>query len=173
MKLVTAEKKFIVITNLFFSRTLAQLKKYLGFIEYLRQYIAYYAGITKSLQLRKTFLNKFNRSMRGNARKRTVDSTYLTMFTLKKLNAFHQLQKAFTAFIILYHFDNKRQLYVNLDNNKEFGYETHVYHSFDDEKSDSSKQKSDDEKLMNSSKQKSQQLILFLNRLLTDVETRY
>ena len=29
--------------------------------------------------------------MRGNARKRTVDNTYLTMSTFKKLNAFHQL----------------------------------------------------------------------------------
>ena len=36
LKLTTAEKKFIVIANLFFSRTLAQLKKYLDFIEYLR-----------------------------------------------------------------------------------------------------------------------------------------
>ena len=36
LKLTTAEEKFIVIINLFFSRTLAQLKKYLGFIEYLR-----------------------------------------------------------------------------------------------------------------------------------------
>ena len=89
LKLATAEEKLVVITNLFFSRTLAQLKKYLDFIEYLRQYIAYYVGITKPLQLRKTFLNKFNRSMRGNARKRAAGSTYLTMFTLKELNAFH------------------------------------------------------------------------------------
>ena len=29
--------------------------------------------------------------MRGNARKRAVDNTYLTMFIFKKLNAFHQL----------------------------------------------------------------------------------
>ena len=68
LKLATAEEKLIVIANFFFSKTLAQLEKYLDFIEYLRQYITYYADITKPLQLRKTFLNKFNRSMRGNAR---------------------------------------------------------------------------------------------------------
>ena len=31
----------------------------------------------------------FNRSMRGNARKKAIDNTYLTMFTFKKLNVFH------------------------------------------------------------------------------------
>ena len=36
LKLTTAEKKPIIITNLFFLKTLAQLKKYLNFIEYLR-----------------------------------------------------------------------------------------------------------------------------------------
>ena len=49
LKLTTIEEKFIVITNLFFSRTLAQFEKYLEFIEYLRQYIIYYINITKSL----------------------------------------------------------------------------------------------------------------------------
>ena len=29
--------------------------------------------------------------MRDNTRKRVIDNTYLTMFTFKKLNAFHQL----------------------------------------------------------------------------------
>ena len=35
LKLTTIKEKFIVIINLFFSKTLAQLKKYLNFIEYL------------------------------------------------------------------------------------------------------------------------------------------
>ena len=91
LELITAKEKFIVIINFFFSRILVQLKKYLDLIEYLRQYITYYVDITKSLQLRKTFLNKFNRSMRGNARKKAIDNIYLIIFTLKKLNAFHQL----------------------------------------------------------------------------------
>ena len=50
---------------------------------------------------------------------------------------------------------------MNLDNNKEFGYEAYIYHFFDDENQ------------TNSLKQKFQQLILFLNRLLIDAETRY
>ena len=49
LKLTTAKKKLIVIANLFFLKTLAQLKKYLNLIKYLRQYITYYANITKSL----------------------------------------------------------------------------------------------------------------------------
>ena len=36
LKLITTKKKLIVIANLFFSRTLAQLKKYFDFIEYLK-----------------------------------------------------------------------------------------------------------------------------------------
>ena len=49
---------------------------------------------------------------------------------------------------------------MDFDDNKEFGYGAYVYHFFDDEKFDSSKQKF-------------QQSILFLNRLLTNAETRY
>ena len=36
LKLITTEKKFVVIANLFFSKTFAQLKKYFDLIEYLR-----------------------------------------------------------------------------------------------------------------------------------------
>ena len=36
LKLTTTKEKLIVIANLFFLRTFAQLKKYLDFIEYLR-----------------------------------------------------------------------------------------------------------------------------------------
>ena len=36
LRLATAEKKLAIITNFFFSKTLAQLKKYLDLIEYLR-----------------------------------------------------------------------------------------------------------------------------------------
>lgn len=89
--LTTAEEKLAVITNLSFPRTLAQLEKYLGLTEYLRQYIAFYAAIAKPLQLRKTFLNKPRQDIRGNARKKLTDRTYLTMPTPKELNAFHQL----------------------------------------------------------------------------------
>ena len=50
---------------------------------------------------------------------------------------------------------------MNLDDNKEFGYEAYVYYFFDDENQ------------TKSPKQKFQQSIFFLNRLLTNVETRY
>lgn len=47
--LATAEEKLIVIVNLSFPRTLAQLEKYLGLTGYLRQYIRHYVAIAKSL----------------------------------------------------------------------------------------------------------------------------
>ena len=89
--------------------------------------------------------------------------TYLTMPTPKELNAFHQLQKSFASSTILHHFDEKKQLYVDLDASKEFGFGAHVYHSSE----------ADSQKPLDSPKQKSQKPILFLSRLLTDVKTRY
>ncbi len=159
--LATAEEKLAAISNLSFPRTLTQLEKYLGLTGYLRQYIAHYAAISKPLQLRKTFLNKSRQGMQGNARKRMASSTYLTVPTPKELNAFHQLQKSFASPTILHHFDEKLQLYVDLDASKEFGFGAHVYHS-DSEVT-----------ATESPKQKSQKPILFLSRLLTDAETRY
>ena len=137
-------------------------------------------AIAKPLQERKTFLNKLTQQgLQGNARKRFAGSTYLTVPTPKELNSFHQLQKAFALPTILHHFDEKKQLYVDLDANKEFGFGAHVYHSSeaDSEKPsplDSLKQKPQKPVSEKSSpKQKSQKPILFLSCLLTDAETRY
>ena len=64
----------------------------------------------------------------------------------------------------------KRQLYVDLDASKEFGFGAHVYHSSEDKESRLSIPANSG---ISSPKQKSQQPILFLSRLLTNAETRY
>ena len=97
--------------------------------------------------------------MRGNAHEKQAGSTYLSTPTPKELNACHQLQKAFGSPSVLHHFDEKRQLYVDLDASKKSGFGAHVYHSTAES--------------AESPKQKSQQPILFLSSLLTDAETRY
>lgn len=87
--------------------------------------------------------------------------TSLLAPTPKELNAFHQLQSLFASPRILHHFDEKLQLYVDLDASKEFGFGAHIYHA------------PEWEPRQESPNQKSMKPILFLSRLLTDTETRY
>ena len=128
LSLATSEDKLTVIRNLEFSRTLTALERYLGITDYLKQYMPYYSAIVKSLQERKTLLNRNYRSTTRSARKFEVSRAYLQTSTSKELNIYHQLQGIFDSVTMLYHHDFNRQLYVNLDANKEFDFEAHVYH---------------------------------------------
>ena len=186
--LATSEDKLAAIRNLEFPRTLAALERYLGMTGYLKQYVPYYSAIVKSLQERKTLLNRNCRSTTGSARKSEASRAYLQTSTPKELNAYHQLQGIFGSATMLHYHDLNRQLYVNLDASKEFGFEAHVYHVKDDDsllrKSSANLSadavNSDDPLLRKPSaainevpKQKSLQPILFLSRQLTSAETRY
>ncbi len=160
--LATSEDKLAAISRIRFPLSLSQLEKYLGLTGYLRQYIPHYAAIVKPLQQRKTFLNQGLRAKgaKGNARKRMAITTRLNEPTPKELNAFHHLQSLFSRPTILVHFSPKRQLYIDLDASKEFGFGAHVYHA---------KEFAED----GTPKQKSMEPVLFLSRLLQDAETRY
>lgn len=159
--LATTDDKLKAITSLEFPRTLRQLETYLGLTGYLRQYIPHYAAIVKPLQLRKTLLNRGIRGTKSNARKRAPNRTNLTEPTPTELNAFHQLQTMFSRPSVLAHYDPKRQLYIDLDASKEFGFGAHIYHT----KGTLAENKAP--------KQKQMKPILFLSRLLTGTETRY
>ena len=170
--LATSSEKLATISNLAFPRTLSQLERYLGITGYLRQYIPHYAAIIKPLQLRKTLLGK-SINVRGNARKKVAGRLQVSIPTPRELNAFYQLQKLFASPSILHHFDEKRQLYIDLDASKEFGFSAHIYHSSEDTIPVGSKAASISTTRVDFPKQKLQQPILFLSRLLTEVETRY
>ena len=58
LDLFTNEKKLKVIAKLQFSRTLRQLKTYLDFIDWMREYVSFYVDVFKSLQKRKIILLK-------------------------------------------------------------------------------------------------------------------
>lgn len=177
--LATAEAKLAAITNLEFPRTLTQLEGYLGLTGYLRQYIPRYAAIVKPLQLRKTVLNQRMRQGHGkdtgrSKRRRLARLTNITKPSLKELNAFHHLQKLFSRPTMLSHFLPKRQLYIDLDASKEFGFGAHVYHL----RTDLTKPPPDGTSIPVSTSspaptQKDTEPILFLSRVLTDAETRY
>ena len=128
LNLTTSEDKLTVIRNLEFSRTLAALERYLRITDYLKQYVPYYLTIVTPLQQRKTLLNRNCKSTTESARKFEADRAYLQTSTSKELNTYYQLQQVFASPIILYYHDRIRQLYVDLDVSKEFGFEAHVYY---------------------------------------------
>ena len=132
--LATAEDKLTTIRNLEFPKILAALERYLGMTGYLKQYIPYYLAIIKPLQERKTILNRNCGNRTNNARKSKANKSYLQIPTLQELNAYHQLQEIFASPTILHHHDPTRQLYVDLDASKEFGFGAHIYHSKKDAK---------------------------------------
>lgn len=87
--LSTAVEKLEAITRLVFPATLSKLETYLGMTGYLRQYIPFFAAVSKPLQERKTLLGKqVATTVRGNARKKTAGRVVLVP-TLKELNSFH------------------------------------------------------------------------------------
>ena len=114
------------------------------------------------MQLRKIYINR-DIIVKDNARKKAASRASLTVFTFKKLSSFLHLQKLFSSSFILIHFDEKRILYIDLNASKEFNLVAHVYYDVDEKT----------RKLNEEFKQKTKQLILFLSRLLSDVETRY
>ena len=62
---------------------------------------------------------------------------------------------------MLIYFDEKRQFYADLNMSKKFEFKIYVYHL------------TNSLSMLQTSEQKLQQLILFLNKLLTDAEMRY
>ena len=126
--MATAETMLATITQLAFSQLLKELEMYRGLTGYLKQYILYYAQVTRPLQERKTLLSK-SVDVGGNARKKVVARTYVIMPTDKEFNAFYQLQQLFSRPLILVHCNPTRQLYINLNASKAFGFRAMVYHS--------------------------------------------
>ena len=157
-----AKAKLVLITQLAFSRSLEDLKAYLGLTGHIRQYIPYYAQVARPFQERKTLLN-CSVNIAGNARKKEVARTYIFMPTNQELNAFHHLQQLFLQPSILLHYDPSRQLYIYLNVLKAFGFRAMVYHSKNTITEDNE----------TPSKKTSIELILFLSQLLMDAETQY
>ena len=75
--MATAEAKLAAIAQLDFSQLLKNLEMYLRLTGYLKQYIPYYAQVTKPLQEHKKHLGKLV-DLGGNARKKVVARTYAT-----------------------------------------------------------------------------------------------
>jgi hypothetical protein len=152
-----AKDKIAVILNWKFSARLKVLEIYLEFIEWLRDYVVWYAQKTKSLQQRKIML------LRRASQKKSFRKTYFIKIMLKnstkrELKSFELIQVVFKNSQFLIHFDIIRQFLINVDVFKE-NFEAFVYHI---------KQRRDD-----MTKSMTIELIVFLNKILTFVEKRY
>ena len=158
-ELFTDESKLQAISNLKFFSTLSQLKTYLELTNWFRQYIEKFVAISKSLQMRKTQL--LQKALKfENVRKSYSFKTKFIKFS-SEIEAFKNIQKSLFISTYLIHFDNKRQLYIDLDFSKEMSIDEVIYHVTDNEDS------------LNYFFKKSIQSIMFLNRLLNSIEIKY
>ena len=164
LNLITFEKKLKTIIKFRFSRTLRQLETYLDLIDWLRDYIAHYVDIFKSLQDKKTELLR-DEFIAKSAKRFYFSKTRVQHSTTEKLISFDALQIVLTKTFYFVHSNFKRQLFIDLNVNKKFDFDVMLYYVkkvyFDQLESD---------KYFSRHVIKS---ILFFNRLLIDVETRY
>ena len=158
--LIIVANKLVVIINLRFFYTLKNLKKYLDFIEWLRNYIVWYVQKTESLQIRKTLLLRSSSANKKRQRKMYSIKTILKKSFESELKIYRQLQKVFRKIILLIHHDFTRVTYINVDVFKRRGFEIVIYHL----KSETDSNHLKHEKI---------ESILFFSRMLTSVEERY
>jgi hypothetical protein len=157
-ELHAVKDKVAVILNWKFFSTLKILKIYLEFIEWLRDYVAWYAQKIESLQQRKILLLKNFSSQKEHARKSYVDRIIIDNRTTREKKSFEIIQEAFKNSRFLTHFDLIRQFLINVNAfKKEF--EVFVYHIKKDSK--------------DITKSTIIESIVFLSKILTSAKKRY
>ena len=157
--LTSASEKVLAISNWRFPHNLKLLESYLGFTNWLRDYIPYYVQKIEPLQKQKTMLLQASPSAKRRARQNYSNRTPLNQPTEAERVAFKTIQHEFQRHTFLAHFDAKRQLFINIDVSKERGYRAMVYH------------------LKSGSRDRAWPTaidpILFLSKCLTPAESRY
>ena len=126
--LTIAIDKLKIIVKLNFFYTLKNLKIYLELIDWLRDFIFYYAQKIDVLQKRKTLLLRqfsFNKNV---TRKIFFKKIIIENFIVEKLKSFRQFQKFFKQIIFLIHFFDEKILYVDIDISKRRDFETIIYY---------------------------------------------
>ena len=159
-ELTTIADKIVVIKRLKFSYKFSDLKLYLRLIDWLRDYVSFYAQKVESLQRRKILLLRMSPSNKGRLRKIYSQRIVLKSSINEELDFYRQLQKFFDRIDFLVHFDRSRTLYIDIDASKRRDFEVMIYHL----KSDANALKS---------RRTNVKLILFLNRLLNFAKFRY
>ena len=94
LKLIILKNKLKIIT-IFFLKTFKDFETYFEMIEYLKNYISYYAQKAEFLQKRKTMFLK-NEFVKNNKRKNFSKRIIVKNSIAEKKNAFNQLQQNFS-----------------------------------------------------------------------------
>lgn len=125
--ITTSEEKIAAISALRFPQLLRDLERFLGLTGWLRASIPKYAQRSHPLQERKTYLIKEVADSKGTARQRRATRLQFEP-SKEEIAAFKDLKNAFTAPTFLRHFDASRQLFVDIDALKVWGFAAIVYH---------------------------------------------
>ena len=159
-EMITSEKKFAIIIKLSFSKIFKKLKIYVKLINWMRNYILYYAQISKSLQKRKILFlkNEFNKN---NFRKRFLIVRMLKEFIIEKYKLYQHLQKIFNKSNCFIHFNSYRSSFINVNAFKQMNIDVMIFHVVKDSESDEIFIKNQI------------QFIMFLSKRLLSVETKY
>lgn len=161
LELITSTDKLKAIVKFLFSRSLKNLEYYLDLIEYLRDYISFYAQKLKSLQQRKTLLLK-NELATKLSRKNHNRRTLLKNLIDEKIKAYNQLKTDFNRLSWLTHFNKCRQLFVDV-NAFDKSIDVMIYHL----------KLKITMKIKNALIKRQIDFILFLSKILFEAEKRY
>ena len=162
LELITTEKKLKTISRLSYSKTLQSLEIYLRLTEWLRDYVSMYVDVAKSFQKLKIELLR-NALVTDNVKKIFFRTIKIKNFISRKFASFQTFQILLSKSFYLIHVDLSRRIYIDLNVNKKFDLNVMMYHI--------KKSINWDEK--NYSSRKAIKSILFLSRLLFDVEIKY
>ncbi|RMJ21267.1 Integrase core domain-containing protein, partial [Aspergillus sp. HF37] len=161
MGLTTTEDKIKAVQELKFPRTLSDLESYIGLVSCFRQYIHRFAAKLDPLQRRKTLLLKGSPAA-GRSRKAFTERKLLEQPSSAELQAFQTIQQEFARPLFLHHFDESKQLYIDIDSSKVHGHGAILYHV-----------NAEHPDKRHPPPRAAVQPILFLSRSLTAAETRY
>jgi hypothetical protein len=154
----TTKNKIVAILNWKFSTILKTLEIYLEFIDWLRDYVAWYAQKTKSLQQKKTLLLKSSSFNKEFDKKAYFAKAFLKNSSDRERKFFDLIQDAFKNSRFLTHFNVIRQFLIDVNAFKE-EFEAFVYHI----------KKKRDEMI----KSTAIESIVSLSKTLTSIEKRY
>ena len=164
LNLVTTIEKLKIIVKLRFSNNLRQLKSYLNFIDWMRDYISFYVDISKFLQKRKIVMFRHDFSI-DNVCQIYAFKTRLNKSFELKINFFKILQDLLLKFSYLMHSNSNRRLFIDLNVSKKFDFDVMLYYV---------KKVFFNQFMSNQfSSRHVIESIFFLNQFLTSTETHY
>ena len=127
LDLITTKEKLAVIVRLVFSQTLKNLKIYLKLIDWLRQYIFYYAQIFESLQQRKIIFLK-NDFAKKNLKKKIFKNFFFDESIDAKHQAYEYLQFRFNKSSFLTYFNANKSFFIDVNVLKKRKFGVMIFH---------------------------------------------